>query len=107
MWYAEGKPGWEGKTSMRKTSLVFVEGIMGAGKTTTAWFLTQELQRQGLAARFLFEGPTVEDPDYPLGVATELPHPNGVWLDVTIQQYIEPLVCPTNQPTFGRRTYSR
>jgi hypothetical protein len=74
---------------MRKTSLIFVEGIMGAGKTTTAWFLTEQLQRQGLAARFPLEGPTVEDPVHPLRVATDLPHPNGVWLDMTIQQYIE------------------
>jgi hypothetical protein len=62
---------------------------MGAGKSTTAWYLTEQLQRQGLAARFLLEGPTALDPDHPLRVATELPHPNGVWLDVTIQQYIE------------------
>ena len=74
---------------MRKTSLIFVEGIMGAGKTTTAWFLTEQLHRQGLAAHFLLEGPTVEDPVHPLRVATDLPHPNGVWLDVTIPHYIE------------------
>jgi hypothetical protein len=74
---------------MRTTSLIFVEGIMGAGKTTTAWFLTQQLQQHGIAARFLLEGPTAEEPVHPLRVATELPHPNGVWLDVTIQQYIE------------------
>jgi AraC-like DNA-binding protein len=38
---------------MRDTSLIFVEGIMGAGKSTTAWFLTEELQRRGVAARFV------------------------------------------------------
>jgi thymidylate kinase len=74
---------------MRNTSLIFVEGIIGAGKSTTAWFLTQHLQRHGIAARFLLEGPTAEEPEHPLRVATELPHPNGVWLDVTVQQYIE------------------
>lgn len=74
---------------MHNTSLIFVEGIMGAGKSTTAWFLTQQLQRYGIAARFLLEGPTAEEPDHPLRVATELPHPNGVWLDVTVPQYIE------------------
>jgi thymidylate kinase len=74
---------------MHNTSLIFVERIMGAGKSTTAWFLTQQLQRHGIAARFLLEGPTAEEPDHPLRVATELPHPNGVWLDVTVQQYME------------------
>ncbi len=74
---------------MRNTSLIFVEGIMGAGKSTTAWFLTEQLQRHGIAARFLLEGPTAEEPEHPLRVATELPHPNGVWLDVTVQHYIE------------------
>jgi len=61
---------------------------MGSGKSTTAWFLTEQLQRCGVAARFLLEGPTVKEPEHPLRVATELPHPNGVWLDVTIVEYI-------------------
>jgi hypothetical protein len=74
---------------MRNTRFIFVEGIMGSGKSTTAWFLTEQLQRHGIAARFLLEGPTAEEPEHPLRVATELPHPNGVWLDVTVQQYIE------------------
>jgi hypothetical protein len=74
---------------MRNTRFILVEGIMGSGKSTTAWFLTEQLQRHGIAARFLLEGPTAEEPEHPLRVATELPHPNGVWLDVTIQQYIE------------------
>ncbi len=74
---------------MRNTRFIFVEGIMGSGKSTTAWFLTEQLQRQGIAARFLLEGPTFEEPEHPLRVATELPHPNAVWLNVTVQQYIE------------------
>lgn len=73
---------------MRNTRFIFLEGIMGSGKTTTAWFLTEQLQHCGYAAHFLLEGPTVEEPEHPLRVATSLPHPNGVWLDVTIQEYI-------------------
>ena len=74
---------------MRNTRFIFVEGIMGSGKSTTVWFLTERLQRHGIAARFLLEGPTAEEPEHPLRVATELLHPNGVWLDVTVEQYIE------------------
>ena len=74
---------------MRNTRFIFVEGIMGSGKSTTAWLLTEQLQRHGIAARFLLEGPTAEEPEHPLRVATELLHPNGVWLDVTVEQYIE------------------
>lgn len=73
---------------MRVTRFIFVEGIVGSGKSTTAWFITEQLQRHGIAARFLLEGPTIDEPEHPLRVATELPHPNGVWLDVTIEEYI-------------------
>ncbi len=73
---------------MRDTRFIFVEGIMGSGKSTTAWFLTEQLQRHGINARFLLEGPTLDEPKHPLRVATELPHPNGVWLNVTIEEYI-------------------
>jgi Fe-S cluster assembly ATPase SufC len=74
---------------MRDTRLVFVEGIMGSGKSTTARFLTEHLQYNQIAARFVLEGPTVEEPDHPLRVATDFPHPNRIWLDVTIEHYIE------------------
>lgn len=37
---------------MRDTRFIFIEGLMGAGKTTTAWFLTEQLQRNAIAARF-------------------------------------------------------
>lgn len=74
---------------MRDTRIIFVEGIMGSGKSTTAWFLTEQLRRKGVAACFMLEGPTIDEPEHPLRVATELPHPNGVWLDVTVEEYIE------------------
>ena len=73
---------------MRDTRFIFVEGIMGSGKSTTAWFLTEQLHQHGIAARFVLEGPTVEEPEHPMRVATGLPHPQGVWLDATIEQYI-------------------
>src|SRR2546421_102984 len=75
--------------AMRDTRIIFVEGIMGAGKSTTAWFLTERLRQKGVAARFVLEGPTMDEPEHPLRVATELPHPNGVWLDVTVEEYVE------------------
>lgn len=74
---------------MRKTRFIFVEGIMGSGKSTTAWFLTEQLQRYQIAAHFMPEGPSIDEPKHPLRAATELPHPNGVWHDVTIEDYIE------------------
>ena len=74
---------------MRETRLVFVEGIMGAGKTTTGEFLTSELLRRGVAARFLPEGPTHEAPSHPLRIAPELPHPNAAWIDLPIGVFAE------------------
>lgn len=74
---------------MRNTRLIFVEGIMGAGKSTKAEFLAGHLQRRHIDARFMLEGPTIDEPCHPLRVATDLPHPNGVWLDVTVDEYIE------------------
>lgn len=68
--------------SLRDTRFIFVEGIMGSGKTTTALFLAEQLQRHGIAAEFMSEGG-------PPRVALDLPHPNGIWLDVTIELYIE------------------
>ena len=62
---------------------------MGAGKSTTAAFLTDQLRRHGIAARFMPEGPTIDEPDHPLRVATELPHPNAAWRDVTVDEFID------------------
>lgn len=74
---------------MKDTRFIFIEGIMGSGKSTTAWFLTEQLQQNGIAARFLAEGPTVEEPEHPLRVATEFPHPNAIWLDLTVEEFVE------------------
>lgn len=73
---------------MRNTRFIFIEGIMGSGKSTTAWFLTERLQGKGIDARFLAEGPTIDEPEHLLRVATTLPHPHAVWLDITIEEYI-------------------
>ncbi|QBD79146.1 hypothetical protein EPA93_25465 [Ktedonosporobacter rubrisoli] len=73
---------------MRDTRFVFVEGIMGSGKTTTARFLTKELQRQKIAARFLAEGRTIEEPQHPLRMEGAFPHPRAIWLDLTVEEFV-------------------
>ena len=62
---------------------------MGAGKSTTGWFLTEHLQRTGIVARFLPEGPTRDRPNHPLRMATGLPHPFAPWRDLTAEEYGE------------------
>lgn len=74
---------------MRDTRFIFVEGIMGSGKSTTAWFIAEQLQQRHIAARFMLEGPTYEDPTHPLRVATDFAHPNAIWQDLTIDEFIE------------------
>lgn len=73
---------------MRDTRFIFIEGLMGAGKSTTAAFVTTQLERNGIAAHLLLEGPTIDDPYHPLRVATDLPHPNAAWRDVTVEGFI-------------------
>jgi hypothetical protein len=73
---------------VRSAGIIFVEGIMGAGKSTTAEFLAERLMRSGIAARYLPEGPTVSEPEHPLRVATTLPHPLQVWRDVSVEEYV-------------------
>ncbi len=73
---------------MSSTRFIFVEGIMGAGKSTTAAFLTEQIRRTGGAARFMLEGPTLDKPHHPLRVAPDLPHPNAAWRDVTVEDFI-------------------
>jgi thymidylate kinase len=69
---------------MRDTKLIFVEGIVGSGKSTTAKFITDCLTQQQIPARLLPEGGR----GHPLRVANSLPHPFQVWRDVTVNQFI-------------------
>jgi hypothetical protein len=73
---------------MESSRIIFVEGIMGSGKTTTAHFLADNLQQCGIPTRFMLEGPTVTEPAHPLRVATDFPHPNAIWQDLTVEAYI-------------------
>src|SRR5688500_10361321 len=68
---------------MRPTKAIFVEGIIGSGKSTTAHFLTDYLNQQQIAARFMPEGGR----DHPLRVAGSLPHPFQIWRDLTLDQF--------------------
>src|SRR5687768_14522376 len=70
-------------TRMRRASrFVILEGIMGAGKTTTGKWLAERL-----GGRFLEEGPTHEEPVHPLRVNSKLAHPMAVWEDVSAEEY--------------------
>ena len=62
---------------------------MGAGKSTTAEFLAQQIRQQGYVTRFMLEGPTIEEPNHPLRVATDYPHPQAIWHDLTAEEFIE------------------
>jgi hypothetical protein len=77
------------KRLLDSTSFIFIEGIMGSGKTTTAEWLTGQLRQQGFDARFLAEGPTASHPDHPLRVSADLAHPLAVWRDVSVEEYID------------------
>jgi hypothetical protein len=68
--------------------LVFVEGIMGAGKSTTGRWLARELGRHGVEARFLWEGRTIEEPVHPLRVSNTLEHSRAPWRDRSPEEYV-------------------
>jgi hypothetical protein len=76
------------KPSTLDTRFIFVEGIMGVGKSTTVEFLIDQLPRYDIAARPIWEGPTLEEPDHPLRVATMFPHPNAIWEDLTVDEFV-------------------
>jgi hypothetical protein len=73
---------------MGEGRFVFVEGLMGAGKTTTAAWLTDQLRVMRLPAQFVLEGPTRDAPDHPLRISTGLPHPFAPWQDLTVAGYV-------------------
>ena len=69
--------------AMRDTRLIFVEGLMGSGKSTTAAFIARQVQRGGLPVRHLPEGGA----GHAIRMMGELAHPFQPWRDVTSAQY--------------------
>jgi hypothetical protein len=57
---------------MLETRLIFVDGVPGSGKSTTAAYVAGELEEHGIPCRFLRE----RDIDHPLNVGGDL-HPSG------------------------------
>jgi hypothetical protein len=57
---------------MRETRLIFIDGLPGSGKSTTAEYLASELQQRGIPHRLFRE----READHPLNVGGEL-HPSG------------------------------
>lgn len=78
---------------MRETRFVFVEGLMGAGKTTLVERLVRGLREAGVPAVPVWEGPTLNQPHQPLRISPTLPHPFAPWDDLTIEQYVAESVC--------------
>jgi hypothetical protein len=66
---------------MRDTQLIFVEGLPGLGKTTTASWLAVRLNAQHLPIRLYLES----QPEHPINVGGDL-HPAG---DVTGETYFQ------------------
>lgn len=69
---------------MLQTKLIFVEGIIGSGKSTTARFLTERLHQQQIAAQSMREG----GQGHPVRVSGSLLHPFQVWRDLKVDQFI-------------------
>jgi deoxyadenosine/deoxycytidine kinase len=67
---------------MRDTRLVFVEGVLGAGKSTTATKIIDTLTANGAVAERVSEG------DERLRVTSQLEHGYTPWLDVSVHQYV-------------------
>jgi hypothetical protein len=65
---------------MNRSRLIFVEGIMGSGKSTTARWLARLFCRAGIRAR-----PVPEARPHPTNVFRTLPHWKQPWLDLTAE----------------------
>ena len=66
---------------MDRPRLIFVEGIMGSGKSTTARWLARLFCRAGIRAR-----PVPEARPHPTNVFRSLPHWKQPWLDLTAEE---------------------
>jgi thymidylate kinase len=74
---------------MRATRLIFVEGLPGSGKSSTARYLAGSLSRAGIASQCFME----VEPNHPLNVGGEL-HPagdtpgTGLFEHYTVETYV-------------------
>jgi hypothetical protein len=66
---------------MKRSRLIFVEGIMGSGKSTTARWLARLFRRAGIPAR-----PVPEARPHPTNVFRTLPHWKQPWLDLPAEE---------------------
>ena len=66
---------------MERSRLIFVEGIMGSGKSTIARWLARLFRRTGIPAR-----PVPEARPHPTNVFRTLPHWKQPWLDLTADE---------------------
>ena len=55
-----------------RTGLIFVDGLPGSGKSTTAEYVAGKLDQRGIPCRLLRE----REPEHPLNVGKDL-HPSG------------------------------
>jgi len=84
---------------MEKSRLIFVEGIMGSGKSTTARWLARLYRRAGIPAR-----PVPEARPHPTNVFRTLPHWKQPWLDLTAEELVTRSYA--NWQAFVRRALS-
>jgi hypothetical protein len=68
---------------MDRSRLIFVEGIMGSGKSTTARWLARLFRRAGIPAQ-----PVPEARPHPTNVFRSLPHWKQPWLDLTSEELV-------------------
>jgi thymidylate kinase len=66
---------------MARSRLIFVEGIMGSGKSTTARWLARLYRRSGIPAQ-----PVPEARPHPTNVFRSLPHWKQPWLDLRAEE---------------------
>ena len=70
---------------MIDTRAVFVEGIMGSGKSTIATFIAGELERHNVNSRCVLES----ELPHPTRVMWELPNPHKPWLDTHSSEFCQ------------------
>jgi hypothetical protein len=84
---------------MDLSRLIFVEGIMGSGKSTTARWLARLFRRAGIRAR-----PVPEARPHPTNVFRSLPHWKQPWLDLTAEELMTRSYA--NWQTFVKRVHA-